>query len=146
MILLYNEYEIDENRSRLDFARVHGLLSQTYWHTDLTQETVEKTARHSSLVVGCYCDGVQVGYLRVVSDTVRFAYLADVIVKEAYRGKGIGRAMVKFALDHPDYATVSRWMLATRDAHGVYAGIGFEPLTKPESWMIYVPNAGKQNA
>ncbi len=145
MILSYREYEIDEDRSRLDFALVHGWLSQTYWHTDLTQETVEKTAKHSSLVVGCYRDGVQTGYLRVVSDTVRFAYLADVIVDEAYRGKGIGRAMVKYALEHPDYATVSRWMLATRDAHGVYEGFGFKPLEKPESWMIYVPNLGKQN-
>ena len=146
MILLHNEYEIDDDRTRLDFARVHGWLSNTYWHTDLTQETVEKTAKHSSLVVGCYFEGVQVGYLRVVSDTVRFAYLADVIVDEAYRGKGIGRAMVKFAVEHPDYKTVTRWMLATRDAHGVYAGVGFEPLTKPESWMIYAPKGGKQNS
>ena len=146
MTLSFNDYEIDDNRARQDWMRVHGWLLNTYWHTDLTQETVEKTAKHSSMVVGCYFEGVQVGYLRVVSDTVRFAYFADVIVDEAYRGKGIGRAMVKFALDHPEYATVTRWLLATRDAHGVYAGVGFEPLAKPESWMIYAPNGGRQNA
>lgn len=142
----FQEFEIDDERARLDFDWVHSRLADTYWHTDLTRETIEKTAKHSALVVGAYCEGEQVGYLRVVSDTVRFAYLADVYVEEEQRGKGIARAMVKFALEHPEYATVTRWLLATRDAHGVYAGIGFEPLAKPESWMIYAPNGGKQNS
>jgi ribosomal protein S18 acetylase RimI-like enzyme len=94
------------------------------------------------MVVGAFApDGRQVGYARLISDQTRFAYLCDVIVDEAHRGQGIGRAMVRFIMEHPDLARVTTWVLATRDAHGVYAPLGFLPVThptsRPEDWMVW---------
>ncbi len=134
MKIAFGEFEIDDTRSRIDFNRVLGWLTQTYWHTGTTSEQVLCAAEHSSLVVGAYCGSEQVGYLRVISDQTRFAYLCDVYVAEEERGRGVGRTMVRFALDHPEHQ-VNRWLLNTRDAHAVYAAEGFETLPNPERWM-----------
>lgn len=125
----------------MDFTRVQSLLAATYWVPGIARETVEHAARHSALLVGAFAaDGRQVGYARVVSDQARFAYLCDVVVAEEFRGRGLGRAMVRHALEHPDLATINTWILATRDAHGVYAPLGFLPVTdpasRPEDWMV----------
>ena len=135
------EYLVREGIEAMDFSRVHGWLAACYWSPDIARETVERGARHSALVIGMFtAAGVQVGYARVVSDCTRFAYICDVIVDDAYRGRGIGRSMVRHALAHPELATVKTWTLATRDAHGVYAPLGFKPMTDPESrsesWMV----------
>ena len=79
--------------------------------------------------------GEQVGYLRVVSDCTRFANLMDVFVAETHRGRGLGRALVRFALAHPAHREIARWMLGTKDAHGVYAREGFGPVAEPERLM-----------
>jgi len=130
-----------EGYSVMDFAQVQTLLAATYWAPGISRETVEHAARNSALVIGAFAaDGTQVGYARVVSDKTRFAYLCDVVVAEACRKQGIGRALVQQALEHPDLATVSTWTLATRDAHEVYAPLGFLPVTDPKSrpadWMV----------
>jgi GNAT superfamily N-acetyltransferase len=136
---LDNGYELDENRERLDFARVHGWLTTSYWSPGVSRERVEKAAGGSSLVIGAYKDGEQVGYLRVVSDKTNFAWLCDVFVDEAHRGQGIAKAMVRYALEHPEHQGLRRLVLATRDAHGVYQEVGFEPLPSPEMWMYHAP-------
>ena len=131
----HKRYDISDDRSRLDFARVHGWLTTTYWSPGITRAKVEKAARNSALVVGAYCDGgageqllpQQVGYCRVVSDRTRFAWLADVFIDPAHRGQGLGRAIVTFALEHPELADVHYWLLRTKHAHGVYAKLGFTP-------------------
>jgi GNAT superfamily N-acetyltransferase len=128
------EYEISSDVRRIDWSRVHGWLAASYWTPGISLERIKKGGENSALVLGVYSAGEQVGYSRVISDKARFAYLADVWVEEKHRGKGIARAMVKIALEHPDFATVS-WLLATKDAHGVYAKLGFEPLKNPERWM-----------
>jgi GNAT superfamily N-acetyltransferase len=133
---LFRRYEIDDDRARLDFERVHGWLTTAYWSPGVSRERVEKAAQESSLVVGAYRDGVQVGYLRVVSDRTTFAWVCDVFVDEAHRGRGLARAMLRFALEHPEYQDLKRWLLATADAHGVYQAEGFEPLPVPERWMM----------
>ena len=84
---------------------------------------------------------VQVGYMRVISDKATFAWICDVFVAEAHRGQKIAGAMVRFAQAHPDHKGLRRWVLATRDAHPVYAGVGFTPLPEPARWMIYLPDA-----
>lgn len=89
-------------------------------------------------MVGSYRDGEQLGCLRVITDRTRFAYFGDGYVDEAARGRGLGKAMVRFALEHPALALVFRWMLATNDAHGIYRALGFEPLDHPERWMTLV--------
>lgn len=130
------DYAIDDSLDRVDFARVHGWITTTYWSPGVGREKVERAARNSSLVVGAYNGGTQVGYLRVVSDRATFAWICDVFVDEAHRGRGIARAMVRFALEHPDHQGLRRWLLATQDAHGVYSQCGFIPLPAPDRWMI----------
>jgi GNAT superfamily N-acetyltransferase len=136
MLTTHHDYEIDDSLSRIDFDRVFAWLRSTYWwEYGLTREKAERGARRSSLVVGAYHKSEQVAYCRVVSDTIRFAWLADVFVAPAHRRQGLARAMVRFALDHPGHADVRRWVLATRDAHPIYAAIGFGPLTNPDHMM-----------
>ena len=120
----------------MDFARVHAWLSSSYWSPGVSRETVEKAARGSSLVIGAYRGVEQAGYLRVVSDKATFAWVCDVFVDEAHRGRGIAKAMVRFALADPEHQGLRRWLLATRDAHEVYRAVGFKPLPAPEKWMI----------
>ena len=139
-------YEIEDDRSRIDFSRVHSWLTTSYWSPGITQEKVQRAAEGSSLVIGAYLrngmeDGrsVQVGYMRVISDQATFAWICDVFVDEAHRGHKIASAMVSFALAHPEHQGLRRWALATRDAHPVYAGVGFIPLPEPARWMIHFP-------
>lgn len=129
-------YEIDASLARFDFARVHAWLKTAYWSVDITRAEVERGFGHSTLVVGAYGATGQVGCLRVVSDRTRFAYIMDAFVEEGQRGGGIARAMVRFALEHPDLAPVYQWRLATDDAHGVYAKLGFTRITDEERWMV----------
>lgn len=135
------ETVIDESLDCIDFARVHHWLSNTYWSPGISREKVERAARNSSLVIGAYQHGLQVGYMRVVSDKTTFAYIGDVYVDSEYRGQGIARAMVRYALDHPEYQGLRRWMLATRDAHDVYRGLGFDLVSNPERWMTFIPES-----
>jgi GNAT superfamily N-acetyltransferase len=136
LICEHNGYEIDDDRSRMDFAVVHGWLTTSYWSPGISREMVERGAENSTMLVGAYWEGVQVGYMRVVSDTIRFAYICDVFVDDAHRGRGVAKAMVNFALMHPLFKGMPRWLLSTRDAHDVYANVGFSPLSEPERWMI----------
>ena len=139
------KYTLDDDRSRLDFGRVHGWLASSYWSPGISRERVERAARQSALVLGAYLGREQVAYLRVISDGVRFAYLCDVWVDEGHRGHGLGRAMLRRALDHPDLA-VDAWFLATKDAHGVYAALGFGPLAEPHRWMTRKPDSPPSSA
>jgi GNAT superfamily N-acetyltransferase len=129
-----SHYEISADRKRIDWTRVQAWLASSYWTPGITLDRVRRAAENSALVVGAYSSEGQVGFLRVVSDRTRFAYLCDVWVDERHRGKGVARKMVRFALDHPDFATVN-WLLATLDAHALYRKAGFVPLPNPERWM-----------
>jgi GNAT superfamily N-acetyltransferase len=120
-----------------DFDRVTAWLAATYWSPGITKEEVVFGAKNSTLVVnGVDGDGVQVSYMRVVSDRVRFAYLMDVVVDPAIRKRGIGSAMVKFAMASKELSLVYQWLLRTSDAHGVYAKLGFVTIDTPEEFMI----------
>ncbi len=132
--MVFCEYEICSDVGRIDWGRVHQWLASSYWTPNITLERVRRGAENSALVLGAYKENEQVGYLRVVSDKSRFAYLCDVWVDQEHRGKGLARRMVRVALEHPDFTTVN-WLLATLDAHGVYAKLGFTPLSNPERWM-----------
>jgi GNAT superfamily N-acetyltransferase len=131
----YENFQIDDNRQRIDFATVQSWLSDTYWSPGISREKVEQAANASTIVIGAYRGTEQVAYMRVLSDTVRFAYFADVYVADSVRGRGLGQVMVKFAIDHPLIADVKKLWLRTADAHGVYEKVGFQPLTQPEIWM-----------
>jgi GNAT superfamily N-acetyltransferase len=137
MELLYRGYVIHDEIESIDFRRVTEWLAGSYWSPRISQREVEKGARNSSLVIGSYdAEDVQVGYARIASDKTRFAYIMDVFVEPAHRGKGLAGAMIRFAMEHPEYHDVYQWLLATSDAHRVYEKLGFKPLDHPERWMI----------
>jgi GNAT superfamily N-acetyltransferase len=128
-------YEITSDLARVDWPRVHAWLASSYWTPGISLERVKRAAENSALVLSAFKDGTQAAYLRVVSDRTRFAYLCDVWVDTPHRGFGLARHLVQTALNHPDYATCN-WLLATQDAHGVYAKLGFTPLPNPDRFMV----------
>lgn len=133
----FKNYKISDDLQQIDFKKVTEWLAGSYWSPGIGQAEVEKGAKNSSLVIGAYAaNGSQVGYARLASDKTRFAYIMDVFVEPAQRNKGVARAMIRFAMDHPDYKSVYQWLLATKDAHQVYEKAGFKPLPYPESWMM----------
>lgn len=130
-------YEISSEPSRLDAARIHNWLStDAYWALGRTRER-QDLAIAGSLNFGAYdlASGEQVGYARVVTDHTTFGWVCDVYVDRAARGHGLGVTMVTAARDHLAEAGVSRLLLATDDAHGVYEKVGFKPLDSPAKWM-----------
>jgi len=131
----HGDYVLDDSLDAFQLGVCHRLLTAAYWSPGITRREVEHGFRSSTLVVGAYAGAVQVGCARVVSDRTRFAFLMDVIVAEEHRRRGVGRAMVRFLLEHPDLSLVYRLALVTNDAHGVYEGLGFGPLAHPERWM-----------
>ena len=126
--------ELDDDKARLDIARVHGWLASSYWSPGIARELVER-AIAGSHCLGAYREGAQVGFARMITDHATFAWLADVWVDEAVRGEGVGRRMVGWFLEHPRFAGIRRMGLTTVDAHGVYATLGFAPLERPERFM-----------
>lgn len=121
--------------ARLDRERVHAWLASAYWSSSRSPQTVDRSIENS-LTYGVYTpDEEQIGLARAVTDRATFAWLGDVYVDETWRGKGVGRWLVGAILDHLREEGVPRFVLATVDAHGVYAPIGFTPLQAPGRWM-----------
>jgi GNAT superfamily N-acetyltransferase len=126
---------IDDDPDRVDLAATFAMVvGEGYWATSRTPESVAASVR-GSWVFGVYDGGAQIGFARAVTDRATFAWICDVIVTEAYRGRGIGSWLVATVLDAVEATGVPRQLLATRDAHEVYARQGFTPLVKPETWM-----------
>lgn len=123
------------DRSRVDIDLVHAFLSsESYWVPGIRREFVERAIEHS-ICFGVYENERQIAFARVISDCAGFAWLADVFVVAEHRGGGIGKRLIEFVLEHPDLQRIRRFMLATRDAHGLYEGFGFTPLAHPERLM-----------
>jgi len=127
-------FEISTNRARLDVALVHEFLRTSYWAEGRGRSVVERSIEHS-LCFGVYQGGRQVAFARVVSDRAVFAYLMDVFVVPEFRGRGISKALMRAVLDHPDLQNLRLFLLATKDAHGLYERFGFRPLAEPERMM-----------
>ena len=129
------EYVISTDKSRLDFRVVHEFLSgRSYWAAGRPEEVVRRSVENS-LVFGLYEGARQVGFARVITDYATFAWVADVFVLEEFRGRGLSKWLMEVMLAHPQLQALRRWVLATKDAHGLYARFGFEPLKRPERWM-----------
>jgi len=121
--------------ARIDVAQVHRWLADTYWSPGIARAQVER-AIAGSRVIGAYRgDDMQVGFARLITDGATFGWLADVIVDPDWRGVGIGRRMVEGLLAAPDLVDIRRVMLNTRDAHGVYAALGFAAPVRPDFLM-----------
>jgi GNAT superfamily N-acetyltransferase len=134
-------YEISTDRSRLDIALIHDFLRSSYWAKGIPRAVVERSIQHS-LCFGAFLGGRQVGFARVISDFAAIAHVADVFVVPEHRGRGISKLLMRAIIEHPDLQGLRRILLATRDAHGLYAQFGFEPLTHPEYFMtLHKPDA-----
>jgi len=126
--------ELSDDKARLQIDRIHGWLASSYWSPGIARELVER-AIAGSHCLGAYRDGTQIGFARMITDHATFAWLADVWIEEAARGQGLGRRMVRWFLDHPGFAGIRRTALVTRDAHGVYAALGFHAPLRPDRYM-----------
>ena len=132
-----DRYEIRTGTDDMDLERVHHWLStDAYWALGRSRDNVERAARHSLNFGAFAAEGEQVAYARVLTDHANFAWLCDVYVDPAHRGRGLGGRLMDAVMVHLEPMGLSRAVLATRDAHDVYARVGFEPLPRPEDWMI----------
>ena len=127
-------FTISTDSTRLDIDAIFDFLSRSSWANDRKRERIERSLGNS-LVFGMYDGEKQIGLARVVTDDATFAWLCDVFIDDTYRGKGLGKWLMETILRHPDLQGLSRWLLATRDAHGLYSQFGWKPLEKPERWM-----------
>lgn len=130
-------YAISTDPARLDLAVIHRYLSEeSYWAPGIPFEVVARSVENS-LCFGLYegTTGTQIGFARVVTDRATFAYLADVFVLPAHRGRGLSKWLVGTVLAHPDLQGLRRFFLFTADAHGLYARYGFTPLKAPDRAM-----------
>lgn len=127
---------VSDDPELLDLARIaHWLADDAYWALGRPAELVMRSFANS-VPIGLYdAAGEQLGCCRWVTDRATFAWLCDVYVAPEARAGGLGTWMVACASDHPAVAG-TRALLATRDAHGLYAKFGFEPLPAPERWMV----------
>ena len=129
------EFLISTDRARLDLDVLHSFLTNCYWAKGIPREVVAMSIEHS-LCFGVYDgSGAQVGFARVVSDFATVAYLGDVFVLESRRGRGLGKWLMECIMRHPALQNLRRWILLTRDAHGLYSQSGFTPVQAPERYM-----------
>lgn len=123
-----------DDAARLDIARLHAWLAATYWSRGIPLDVLQRAIAGSDCF-GVYDGNRQVAFARLVTDRATFAYLCDVYVDEAYRGRGIGEWLTSTIQAQPRYQGLRRWMLATRDAHALYARLGWTPVTDPKPLM-----------
>lgn len=134
-----DDYVLSSDPNRIDVYWVHRQLTEnSYW---AREQSLMQTRRalSASLCFGIYLQEEQVGFARLITDYSRFAYLSDVIIEPAQRGRGLGGWLATTIVKHPELHTVKRWLLATDDAHEVYRRAGWQPVAKPERLMEFTP-------
>ena len=127
-------YRITDDPDAVDLDVVHDFLASSYWARGIPRDTVARGIAHS-VPFSLFLDDRQVGFARAVSDRATFAYLADVFVVEDQRGRGLAAWLVSTVLAHPELQGLRRWLLATRDAHGLYLKLGFTPPANPATFL-----------
>jgi len=129
------DIRISDKHADIDLDIVHGFLSrEAYWCREVPRAVLAK-ATANSLCFSAFVNDSQVGFARVVTDRATFAYLCDVLVLPEARGAGVSKALMQAIDGHHDLQGLRRFLLATADAHGLYAQFGFEPITRPERFM-----------
>ncbi|MCI0882782.1 MAG: GNAT family N-acetyltransferase [Chloroflexi bacterium] len=127
-------YVVTTDPSRLDIDYIHAFLTGSYWARGIPRDVVAR-AIENSLNFGLFEGARQVGFARAITDRAWYAYIADVFVDEAHRGKGLGKLIMEAVTSHPELQNLRRMMLGTADAHGLYRQFGFTDVEKPERWM-----------
>ena len=134
------EYFISTDKSRLDLTLIHNFLRTSYWAAGIPLEVVRRSIEHS-LSFGLYKEDQQIGYARVITDFATFAYLGDVFILEPFRGQGLSKWLMEVIVTHPELQGFRRWILLTKDAHGLYKKVGFKGVATPERYMErFFPN------
>ena len=129
------KYLITTDPDAVDIDAVHRYLStESYWAKGIPRETVARAVQHS-ICFSVLHENALIGFARVTSDHATVAYLGDVFVLPEHHGKGIAKWLMECIIAHPDLQALRRWMLATADAHSLYAKYGFKPLKAPNRWM-----------
>ena len=140
-----DNYLISTDKSKLDLDVIHGFLKDAYWSPGIPRGVVEKAILHS-LCFGVYDGDAQIGFSRVISDVTTLGYLDDVFILESHRGRGLSKWMMECIMAHPDLQNLQCFIVATRDAHGLYAQYGFERIQDASTLMqirrmnIYLEN------
>ncbi|MBI3522883.1 MAG: GNAT family N-acetyltransferase [Chloroflexi bacterium] len=128
-------YVVSDRPDHLDVPLIaRWLRDESYWAAGVSEDVVRR-AIANSLCFGAYRDGAQVGFLRVVTDRATFAWLCDVFVIAEHRGNGVSKLMMDAVMAHPDLQALRSFLLATRDAHGLYARYGFEVIEGQQRYM-----------
>lgn len=125
---------VSDDKKLLDIDLLCRELPQLYWARGRTREKILRSIEHS-ICFGAYGGGRMLGFARVISDHANFAYICDVFVLEDSRGRGIGKKLVAAIMAHGELQGLRRWLLATKDAHGLYEQFGFMPTRDPDRWM-----------
>ena len=128
------EFVVSTDPARLELDTLHNFLTRCYWAEGIPREVVARSLENS-LCFGVFRGPHQIGFARVVSDYATYAYLGDVFILDAYRGRGLAKFLMQCIRQHPQLQGLRRWTLATRDAHGLYTQFGFRPLIRPERFM-----------
>jgi N-acetylglutamate synthase-like GNAT family acetyltransferase len=124
-----------EQPSDADIEIIHALLRESYWSPGIPRDVVARACANSMCAIARDSAGKLIGFARLVTDRATFAWLCDVIVLPGKQGRGLGRALVSAFQQHPELQGLRRWLLATKDAHGVYTPLGFASLDAPERFM-----------
>ena len=127
-------FTVSDDAARLDHDIIERFLTESYWAKNIPRTTLDKSLRNS-LCFALLEGERQIGFARVVSDRATIAYLADVFVLPEFRGRGLAKWLLTCVLEHPELQGLRRWILGTRDAHGLYAKLGFTPLKRPDTFM-----------
>lgn len=122
-------------KDKIDLKLVATELNKTYWIRNYTEKEVKKSIEHCIAFSVFNVNMQQVAFARVITDRFTFAYLSDVFVIKSERGKGISKRLMEYILSHPHLQQLRRFMLATLDAHGLYAQFGFKQIANPERLM-----------
>ena len=125
---------VSTDKSKLDVPFIQNFLKDVYWAAGRTIEEVQTTI-DSSFCFGIYLDDNQIGFCRVITDYVVFAYVMDVFIIDEHRGKGYSSILVNAMMTEPKLQQVKIWRLATSDAHFLYEKFGFNSLAHPEKMM-----------
>ena len=126
--------QVSTDQRKLDITLIHEFLTTSYWAKGRTIEEVKKSI-DNTLCFGIYLDNEQVGFARVLTDKVVFAYLMDVFIIEKHRGKGYSKILLGEILNHPELSEIKKWFLGTRDAHDLYRQFQFVEIPTPERYM-----------
>lgn len=138
------EFTVTTDPALIELDMVHSFLTESYWAKGIPREVVARCIENS-LCFGLYAQGKQVGFARVISDYATYAYIGDVFVLESFRGRGLGKWLMECIMQHPRLQGLRRWSLITRDAHALYAQLGFRPLKKPQNYMeLHQPDVYQQ--